>query len=72
MRVQVYITPFKETKRLKPRVGDASIQALAGLILSGGNLKESLRAASRSAAEKIAHLGAQSGIVDLRKVMKKK
>ena len=69
---------FQPSLREKKRVdatgmGDRfNSSVLAGLIITGGDLKESLRMAARSAAEKIAHLGAQSGLIDLRKITKKK
>lgn len=54
-------------------IGDAfNSSILAGLILSDGNLKESLKIAAINAAAKVSHLGAQNGLLDLRPYFKNK
>ncbi len=72
---QVYFQPpFKEKKRVDATgMGDRfNSSVLAGLILSDGDIKLALRMASQAAAAKIEHLGAQAGMVDLRKMIKKR
>ena len=54
-------------------IGDVfNSSVLAGLILSGGQLGEALKAAAKNAAAKVGSLGAQNGIVDLRPYFKTK
>ncbi|MFZ4648156.1 MAG: carbohydrate kinase family protein [Patescibacteria group bacterium] len=53
-------------------IGDVfNSSVLIGLLLSGGNLKISLKIAAKNAAAKISNLGAQNGIIDLRPYFKK-
>lgn len=54
-------------------IGDAfNSSILIGLILSSGNLKEALKVAAKSSANKVSQLGAQNGLTDLRPYFKKK
>lgn len=63
-----YQAIFKEKNRVDTTgIGDLFNSSLtAAYELSGGDLKKSLRAAARNCSFKISHLGAQSGIKDLR------
>lgn len=61
---------LKEKKRLDiTGVGDVfNSSFVAGLKLSGGDIKRALYLGARNTASKIAYFGAQSGLLDLRKV----
>jgi sugar/nucleoside kinase (ribokinase family) len=61
---------IKEKKRVDVTgVGDVfNSSFLIGMILSRGDIKKSLYLGARNAASKIAHFGAQSGLLDLRKI----
>lgn len=61
---------FKEKKRVDiTGVGDAfNSSFIAGLELTGGNIKKSLVMSAKNAASKIAHFGAQGGLLDLRRM----
>ncbi len=63
---------FKETKKIDTTgIGDAFNSSLtAAYHLSNGDLKKSLKAAARNAAFKLASLGAQNGLRDIRKLLK--
>lgn len=62
---------FKEKKRVDiTGVGDAfNSSFIIGLNLSGGDVKKALYVGAKNTAAKIAHFGAQSGLLDLRKLM---
>lgn len=64
----------KEKRRVDATgVGDRfNSSLLASLILSGGDIKVALSAASRCAAAKVADFGAQAGLVDVRRLVWKK
>ncbi|MDP3836923.1 MAG: carbohydrate kinase family protein [bacterium] len=61
---------IKEKKRVDiTGVGDAfNSSFIAGLELTGGNIKKSLLMSAKNTASKIAHYGAQGGLLDLRKM----
>lgn len=61
---------LKEKKRLDiTGVGDVfNSSFVAGLELNGGDIKRALYLGARNTASKIAYLGAQSGLLDLRKI----
>lgn len=62
---------FKEKKRLDMTgVGDAfNSSFVIGLELSGGDIAKSLYLGAKNTASKIAHFGAQNGLLDLRKLI---
>ncbi len=64
----------KEKKKVDTTgIGDIfNSSVLAGLILSGGDLKKSLKIAAKNAASKIGSLGAQTGYMNLRPYFKNK
>jgi len=63
---------LKEKKRVDiTGVGDAfNSSFVAALELTGGDIKKSLYAGAKNTAAKIAYFGAQSGLLDLRKIVK--
>lgn len=63
---------LKEKKRVDTTgVGDIfNSSFVAGLELTGGNIKKALYLGVRNTAAKIANFGAQSGLLDLRKLLK--
>jgi ribokinase len=67
-----YQAVLKEKKRVDiTGVGDAfNSSFVAALELTGGDIKKSLYAGARNTAAKIAYFGAQSGLLDLRKIVK--
>lgn len=64
---------FKEKKRVDMTgVGDAfNSSFLIGMSLTEGDIQKSLYLGARNTASKIAHFGAQNGLIDLRKLIKK-
>lgn len=63
---------FKQKKKVDATgVGDIYNSTFAaGLLLANGDIAEALRLASRNAASKIAHLGAQNGLLNKKELMK--
>ncbi|MGE5426191.1 MAG: carbohydrate kinase family protein [Bacillota bacterium] len=61
---------LKEKKRVDVTgVGDVfNSSVIAGLELTGGSIKKALRLGAKNTASKIAFFGAQSGLLDLRKI----
>lgn len=64
---------FREKKRIDMTgVGDAfNSSFVIGMSLTKGNIRKSLYLGAKNTASKIAHFGAQNGLVDLRKLIKK-
>lgn len=70
---KVYFQPsIKEKKRVDATgMGDRfNSSVVAALMITGGDLKKSLKIAAKSAASKIAHMGAQAGLLDIRKLVR--
>lgn len=67
---ELYFQPAKKEKKKVDvtGVGDAfNSSVIAGLEIYDGNIKKSLDLAARNAASKIAHLGAQNGLIKLKR-----